>query len=88
MNTADRIKMVRAMEYIARSINDENIIMSWLGYGVADGDIDENTTDDDLLGYVEDDVTFAELMGVFLYCMKRAEKNGGLYCDDVVSEEF
>lgn len=85
MNVSERIKMVRYMEHIARCINNENIFMTWLSYGVADGDIDSDTTDMELLGYVDDDETFAELMDVFLNCMKRAEKSGGLYCDDVVS---
>lgn len=31
--------MVKAMEYIARQINDEEVLMPWLQLGVADGDI-------------------------------------------------
>lgn len=85
MNITDRVKMVRAMEYISRCINNENIFMTWLTDGVADGDIDSDTTDMELLGYVEDDEDFADLMETFLHCMSRAKKSGGLYCDDVVS---
>ena len=91
MNKIERIKMVKAMEYIARQVNDEEVFYSWLTVGVADGDIeygDLNVNDDDLinLGYYIDDKTFAELMEVFLSVMKRAKKSGGLYCDNVVSQ--
>lgn len=80
----ERIKMVRAMEFIARQINDETIFESWLMCGVADGDIDGSETDEDLECYVDDDKEFADLMGLFLRLMKRAGKSGGLYCDNVV----
>ena len=80
----ERIKMVRAMEFIARQINDETIFESWLMCGVADGDIDGSETDEDLECYVDDDKDFADLMGLFLHLMKQAGKSGGLYCDDVV----
>ena len=36
----ERIKMIKAMEYIARQINDEDVLGRWLVCGVADGDID------------------------------------------------
>ena len=39
MNKAERIKMVKAMEYIARNLNNEHIFYRWLMTGVADGDI-------------------------------------------------
>ena len=85
MNKAERIQAVRAMEFLARAVNDEDDILLWLEEGVADGDIDENTTDEELLDYVEDDKTFAELMKTFLHVMHYAEKDGGLYIDGVVS---
>lgn len=85
MNKAERIQAVRAMEFLARAVNDEEDILLWLEEGVADGDIDENTTDEELLDYVEDDKTFAELMKTFLRVMHYAEKDGGLYIDGVVS---
>lgn len=84
MNLKRRADMVRAMNTIVRSINDEDIIMSWLMVGVADGDVKEDTPDDYLEYYCEDE-TFAELMALFLRLMKRAEKDG-LYCDKVVSK--
>lgn len=85
MKLSRRVKVVRAMETIARCINDEEIFDSWLMLGVADGDINGNEDDEDLEYYCEDD-NFAELMGLFLRLMKRVEKSGGLYEDDVVSK--
>ena len=38
-NMRDRLKMVKAMEFIARQINDEEVFESWLVMGVADDDI-------------------------------------------------
>lgn len=87
MNKNERIKVVKAMETLARSINDERVFSTWLLLGVADGDIDENTPDEELDFYVEDDVQFADLMNTFLKCMNNAYKNGGLYVDNVVSKE-
>ena len=75
------------MEFIARCINDEDIFESWLMCGVPDGDIPLGCMD---TSYVDDyfltDNNLSELMGLFLRCMKRAEKSGGLYIDKVVSK--
>ena len=87
----DRVKMVKAMEFIARHINDENVFEGWLMEGVADGDIyygDLDATPSDVADSAEDyieDRDFADLMALFLKCMKRARESGGLYCDGVVS---
>lgn len=54
--------------------------------GVADGDIMDDTTDEELEYYTEDS-TFAELMDTFLRVMSRAYRSGGLYCDNIVSKE-
>jgi hypothetical protein len=41
MNKIERMKMVKAMEFIAHQINDEEIFLDWwLPGGVADGDIE------------------------------------------------
>lgn len=85
MNLHERAEMVRAMEKIARSINDENVFETWLVSGVADGDIDESTTDEELMDYCSDD-EFADLMDTFLFVMARANKSGGLYFDNIVSK--
>ena len=84
MNAKERYEMVRAMETIARAVNDEDVFEGWLIMGVADGDIDETTKDEELEYYIEDD-NFAELMGTFLRVMSKANKSGGLYADGVVS---
>ncbi|MCQ2416360.1 MAG: hypothetical protein MJ071_00945 [Oscillospiraceae bacterium] len=80
----ERIEVVRAMETIARTVNNENIFMEWLTYGVADGDIREGTEDDELEYYTRDE-EYSELMGTFLNVMKSASKSGGLYSDGVTS---
>ena len=93
MKIEERIKMVKAMEFIARQINDEEVFYSWLSVGVADGDIeygDLQVTEDDkdnLEYYYSDDVEFADLMETFLRTMAKARKSGGLYCHNVVSKE-
>lgn len=87
MNKSERIKMVKAMEFIARQINDEEIFMGWLYNGVADGDISYGDLDvevDDDAEYYTDDESFADLMDTFTRLMTRAHKSGGLYCDGIV----
>lgn len=91
MNAPERIKMVKAMEFIARQINDEGVFEGWLIGGVADGDIkygDLEVRDEDreeLAVYIEDE-SFADLMHTFLYVMKNASRSGRLCCEGVVSE--
>lgn len=84
MNFKRRVEVVRAMETLARCVNDENVFEGWLMVGVADGDITNDTVDEDLDIYT-DDKTFSELMGYFLTLMSRAKKSGGLYADRIVS---
>lgn len=89
MNTQERIKMIKAMEYIARQLNDEEILEGWLVAGVADGDIDYgdlSAKDDGTLEYYAKEANFADLMDTFLWAMHKAYKSGGLYCDNVVSK--
>lgn len=91
ININERVKMVKAMEYIARQVNDEELFMDyWLTTGVADGDIKygdlELTSDDyDNLDYYMEEENFADLMRLFLKLMAKAYKSGGLYCDNIVS---
>lgn len=87
MKREKRCEVVRAMETLARCINDEDVFWGWLMNGVADGDITPDTTDEDLEWYVENN-NFAELMGCFLRRMAAAKRSGGLYCDGVVSTEL
>ena len=83
----ERKQMILAMERIVRSVNDEDLIMVWLSYGVPDGDIQEYTVDE-VDDYFLDDKEFAVLMGLFLRIMSQAEKDGGLYVDRIVSKEW
>ena len=86
INVTERKKMVLAMEYIARQINDEDVLMPWLMCGVADGDLNYGEWNPEAVeDYYVEDRTFAELMECFLRRMKGAEKSGGLYCNGVVS---
>ena len=80
MNKKERCDAVRAMELLARAVNNENFFEEWLISGVAD------TKDEELDYYVEDDAVFADLMDTFLHVMKNAQKDGGLYIDGVVSK--
>ena len=94
MDKLERTKMIKAMEFIARNINDEEVFCNWIISGVGDGDIEYG----DLDGYVEtdaddveywlDDEHFADLMETFLWCMAKAKRSGGLCCDRVVSKEM
>lgn len=90
-NKVERIKMVKAMEFIARQINDEEVFWGWLSIGVADGDIrygdlDVSSDDEIDLEYYIEDKAFADLMDTFLRKMAQAKKSGGLYCDNIVSK--
>lgn len=85
MNLSRRAKVVRAMETIARCVNDEEVFYRWLLCGIADGDIDDDTTDEDLEYYCEDK-TFADLMERFLDLMTAAKRSGGLYEDKIASK--
>lgn len=104
MNLKDRVLMVKAMEFICRHINNEEIFEGWLMNGVADGDISYGDLElkdkkdskwqtvkywwnDPAIDYAEDDASFSELMGCFLRMMSSARKDGGLYCDTVVSKD-
>ena len=93
MNQIERIKLVKAMEFICRNLNDEDIFYDgWLLNGVADGDIpygDFDIRPDDLenMDYYISDEEFADLIDTFLWCMTAARKSGGLYCDGVCAGE-
>ena len=87
----ERIKMVKAMEFIVRQSNVEENMDAWLAEGVADGDIeygDLEVREEDMenLEYYIEDQNFRELMGLFLYIMHEVDRDGGLFCGGVVSE--
>lgn len=88
MNAIERAEVVKAMDLIARCINNEDIFQYWLTNGVADGDLDVGGDWDneyDLGWYIRDE-RFAELMSTFLNIIAKARKNGGLYCDNILSK--
>ena len=89
MNKFDeRAKMVVCMEYIARQINNEDVLDTWLMCGVADEDIEYGNFDISKIDdYYIDDTNFKNLMSTFLICMENAFKDGGLYCGGVVSRD-
>ena len=58
MNKEERMKCVKAMEFLVTQVNDELIFMEWLGLGVADGDIPYRETelkpdDYEILDYIK-----------------------------------
>lgn len=80
-----RARVVRAMEEIARCVNDEELFVGlWLSLGIADGDITQETTDEDLEGYCDNE-SFKDLMYTFLKLMEAAREDGGLYCDGITA---
>ena len=95
MNTIERVKMVKAMEFICRNLNDEEVLEGWLINGVADGDIEygdlslqvTDGLEHGVMHYYLEDAHFADLMHTFLRVMKAACKSGGLYCDNVVDRK-
>jgi len=84
MDMHERAEMVRSMDRLVRAINNEAYLMSWFTVGVADGDINGRETDEDLEYYCEDE-NYGDLLGLFLILMTKANKNGGLYSDGVLS---
>lgn len=87
----ERLQMLKAMEFVARHLNDEEIFCyDWLTDGVADGDIEEGDLSvkksdlESMEWYLQDD-QISDIMTTFLWCMKKAYKSGGLYCDNVSS---
>lgn len=88
VNKNERAKMVLAMEFIAKQINDEEVFMGWLMNGVADGDLDYGEWDiDEVDEYYLEDEHFKDLMSCFLRRMIGAWNSGGLYCNGVVSKD-
>lgn len=87
--TKAQAKMIIEMDDIARCINDEYIIESWMMRGVPDGDIPYKTTismeDIDEVAEMYDEYDFKLFVGCFLRCMKSAGKDG-LYVDGVVAD--
>lgn len=88
LQKTERAKMVLAMEFICRQINDEDVLEGWLMNGVADGDFEFGEWDYNKVDeyYIEDD-TFRDLMDCFLRRMSGAKREGGLFCGGIVTNE-
>jgi hypothetical protein len=84
MNLTERQAVVKAMDIMVRTINDECIMDSWLMCGVADGDINIDTPINEVDEYYCTDAELGDLMTRFLKLMGKASANG-LYVDGVVS---
>ena len=87
INLKERVSVVRAMDTIVRSLNDERDILWWLDSGVPDGEINEETTDEELYWLVDDDESFADIMSTFIKIMRRQPVNGAMWVNNVLSKE-
>lgn len=87
INLKERVSIIRAMDTIIRSLNDERDILWWLDSGVPDGEINEGTTDEELYWLVDDDESFADIMSTFIKIMRRQPVNGAMWVDNVLSKE-
>lgn len=87
INLRERVSVIRAMDTIVRSLNDERDILWWLDSGVPDGEINEETTDEELYWLVDDDESFADIMSTFIKIMRRQPVNGAMWVDNVLSKE-
>ena len=87
INLKERVSVIRAMDIIVRSLNDERDILWWLDSGVPDEEINEGTTDEELYWLVDDDESFADIMSTFIKIMRRQPINGAMWVDNVLSKE-
>ena len=87
INLKERVSVVRAMDTIVRSLNDERDILWWLDSGVPDGEINEETTDEELSWLVDDNESFADIMSTFIKIMRKQPVNGAMWVDNVLSKE-
>lgn len=87
INFKERIAIIKAMDVIVRSLNDERDILWWLEDGVPDGEINAETTDEELYWLVDDDESFADIMSTFIKIMRRQPVNGAMWVDNVLSKE-
>ena len=87
INLKERVSVIRAMDTIVRSLNDEEYVAWWLEDGVPDGEIDEETADEELYWLVDDDESFANIMLTFIKIMKCPLFDGAMLVDNVLSKE-
>jgi hypothetical protein len=87
INFKERIAVIKAMDLIIHNLNDERDIFWWLENGVPDGEINEDTPEEDLQWLVEEDDMFADIMSTFTKIMRRQPVNGAMWVDNVLSKE-
>lgn len=95
-NVKERKTMLACMDFIARNLNDEEILIDrWFACGVPDGDLDYwklvsdfNEERENVDDYCIEEEPFEEIMTCFLHCMYKAYLDkSGLYCDSCLSRE-
>ena len=88
MNKQERLQAIRAMDTIAKMLNDENEYIWWANMGIPDGEIDETTKDKEIEWLCDDDI-FPDLLFNFcrIFGMKKEKATGFLYCDNVTGKE-
>ena len=91
MNAAERIKMIKCMDFICRNLSSEEYINLWSEDGVANGEVEYGDLrvkeyDEEDLSFYLDDVHFADTMEAFLRIVKKVKSSGGLCCDGVFSK--
>lgn len=88
MDKKERKQLVLAMETVVRSLNNGVRLHSWLMSGVADGDLNSDSTWADVDDWYVEDGHFTDIMNLFCRIMKYATINGVngiLYCDGIIS---
>lgn len=87
INLKERVSVIRAMDTVIRSLNDESDILWWLSSGVPDGEINPKTTDEELHWLVDDNESFADIMSTFIKIMRKQPVDGAMWVDNVLSKE-
>ena len=74
----ERKKMILAMEYIARHVNDEELFWDlWGTYGIPDGEITYGCFDEsEVSDYWTEDENYNDIVEVFMSLMELAVKDG------------
>lgn len=92
MNKNARIEMLKAMDMICHSFNDERRINFWLAYGIPDGTFTGSSDYGSDVDYLCEDEVFADLMDTFVFICGRAfadydKEHGQLYFDGIASAQ-
>ncbi len=76
-----RATVLKAMDTIAKLVQNEDVFEIWLDFGIPNGTIDEKTMPEDLEELCDNE-SMLDIMYTFQKLIKRADKNGGLYLFD------